>query len=378
MRQMAVWFFLSCKRCLKKASFVALLLALPAAAFAMRQVEKKEGQEARIAVWVEESPLGRDGELPLEWQLAESLVQHDSSGGLFRFYLCGSQDQLKAHVASRQAECGYTFPAGLREKLDHKDYRRCIQVYSAPSTVLAQLSTEVVSAALMELYDREIFVDYITQSELVRQAAWDQRRELEGQRPDPAGIVEMLEITAGELYDKWQNNGSTFRFEYGYRDMRGEGDGKEQAPAIFPVRGMAAVYLFLTGLYSGVVLGSDQARGLFRPLSPKRRRACGLAVMAAPVFLGAVSCLWALMAGGCVDNIWREIGIMALYFGAVCIFSWGAKALCPRPQVLCCLIPLFLVGSLLFTPVILDIRQFFPELGWVEKLFLPSYYLRAF
>jgi len=158
MRQMAVWFFLSCKRCLKKASFVALLLALPAAAFAMRQVEKKEGQEARIAVWVEESPLGRDGELPLEWQLAESLVQHDSSGGLFRFYLCGSQDQLKAHVASRQAECGYTFPAGLREKLDHKDYRRCIQVYSAPSTVLAQLSTEVVSAALMELYDREIFV----------------------------------------------------------------------------------------------------------------------------------------------------------------------------------------------------------------------------
>lgn len=378
MRQVWVWFFLSCKRCLKKPFFLVLLLALPAAAFAMRQVEKEEGQEVRIAVWVEESFLEDHGEPPLEQQLAESLVQRDSSGGLFRFYLCDSGDQVKAHVASRQAECGYVFPADLREKLDHKDYRRCIQVYSAPSTVLERLSTEVVSGALMELYDREIFVDYITESEMVRQAVSDHWQTFGEQEPDPADLRETLEKTAGDLYDKWMANGSTFRFEYGYQDMRGEETEEDQSLAVFPVRGMAAVYLFLIGLYSGVLLGNDQARGLFCPLSPRRRKACGLAVLAAPVFLGSISCLGALMAGGCVEDMGREMGMMILYFGAVCIFSWGVKAVCPSPQILCCLIPMFLVGSLLFTPVILDIRQFFPELGWIERLFLPSYYLRSF
>lgn len=378
MRQMWVWFFLSCKRCLKKPSFVVLLLALPAAAFAMRQVEKKEGQEVRIAVCVEESFLGDDGEPPLERQLAESLAQRDSSGGLFRFYLCDSGDQVKAHVASREAECGYMFPADLRERLDRGDYRRCIQVYSAPSTVLAQLSTEVVFGALMELYDREIFVDYISESETVRQAVFDHQQTFGEQGLDPAGFEDRLEKTAGDLYDKWMDNGSTFRFEYGYQVIRGEETEKDQVLAVFPVRGMAAVYLFLIGLYSGVLLGNDQARGLFCPLSPRRRKACGLAVLAAPVFLGGISCLGALMAGGCAEDMGREMGMMILYFGAVCIFSWGAKAVCPSPQILCCLIPLFLAGSLLFTPVILDIRRFFPELGWIERLFLPSYYLRSF
>ena len=67
-----------------------------------------------------------------------------------------------------------------------------------------------------------------------------------------------------------------------------------------------------------------------------------------------------------------------MYCLAVCIFAYGAKAVCRKPQILCCMIPFFLVGSLVFAPVIVDIRQFFPAMGWVEKLFLPSWYLRAF
>ncbi len=418
MRQMGIWFFLSCKRCLKKLSFVIILAALPAAAFALRQLEKEEGQEVRIAVCVEaaESVAGREGsfldhggEAPLEWQLAESLVQRRGPEGLFRFYLCDSPEQVKDHVASRQAECGYVLGAYLREKLDSRDYRRCIQVYSAPSTVLAQVSTEIVSAALMELYDREIFVNAITESQLVRQAAekaaegllsgdgavsdgqgpdetegapgWflpEGRLESGGEQRDPAGLEETLEKTAGNLYDKWMGNQSTFRFEYGYRDLSGREAGEDPAPRVFPVRGMAAVYLFLIGLYSAVVLGADEERGLFGPLTPGKKKACSLAVLAAPVFLGAVSCLGALLAGGCMEDTGREIGMMALYSGEVCMFSWGAKSVCRRPRVLCCLIPVFAAGSLLFTPVILDIRQLFPELGWVEMLFLPSCYLRAF
>ena len=388
MRQAAVWFLLNCKRYLRKWSFALILLALPAAAWALRQVEEKEGQEVRIAVYAEEGRdrekdlkkqqgNGAEPEKPLEAVLAENLEAGSAAGGrLFRFYQCNSAQQVRDEVASRRAECGYVIPAGLREKLDQEDYRHCIQVYSAPSTVLASLSSEIVFAALMRSYGKEIFLDYIGESETVRQ-------NLSGRAPEDlqdaaAVLMDQVLVQAAALYDKWQNNGSTFRFEYGYRSSGQQESESEPAPAVFPVRGIAAVYLFLTGLYSGVMLGSDEEKGLFLPLPPGRRIRCSLAALAAPVFLAAVSAMAALKAGGCLENPGREAAVLAVYCLAVCIFAYGAKAVCRKPQILCCMIPFFLVGSLVFAPVIVDIRQFFPAMGWVEKLFLPSWYLRAF
>ena len=69
---------------------------------------------------------------------------------------------------------------------------------------------------------------------------------------------------------------------------------------------------------------------------------------------------------------------MEIYVFAVCVISYVVKVLFRKPQVVCCLIPLFLVGSLVFSPVFVDIGQLFPALEWMEKMFLPSYYLRAF
>ncbi len=364
MRSVGIWFFLTCKRYLKRLSFLLILLTLPAGTFFIRQAEKSESREIRIALC---TTYGEACEDSLEQQLLEHLVGEERNT-LFRFYLCNSEEQVKAEVASRKAECGYCVSSGLREKLDEKDYKRSIQVYSAPSTVLASLSTEVVFASLMELYGKELLLDYIVEQERVEEAAASagtDRRQ--------------LEALAGELYDKWMGNGSTFRFQY--RQIgKGEALKDERQPeiSVFPVRGLVAVYIFVVGLYSAVMLGLDEKKGLFLPVLHGKRRICCWAVLAAPVFLASLSGLGALASGGCLQDIKREIGVMGVYLGAVCLFSYGVKAVCRKPQMMCCLIPLFLAGSLVFTPVFVDIRQFFPAWGWIERLFLPSYYLRWF
>lgn len=390
MKSGGVWFFLSCKRYLRKVSFLLILLVLPAATFFVRGLEEKEGQEVRIAVCVETADSdGTDGKTALlEEELLEALTkqegdEEDADGsGLFRFYECGSEEEVKAQVASRQAECGYVFSGNLRGKLDEGDYKRCIRVYSAPSTVLADLSTEVVFAALMKLYDREIFLDYVMEAQVLRdsggESGWGGEAFDGGMEP---GGAEGLETLAGELYDKWLASGSTFRFAYRYQNRGGQGldsEGGTEAAGVFPVRGIVAVYLLLVGMYSAVMLGYDEEKGLFLPLSSGRRLVCRMAVLAAPVFLAALSALGALRTGGCFGDLAREFGVMGVYVLAVCGFSYGLKIICRRPQVVCCLIPLVLVGSLVFSPVFVDIRQFFPEWGWVEKAFLASYYLRAF
>lgn len=362
MKYLGIWFFLSCKRYLKKTAFLLILLALPLGTFFIRSREKKEALEIHIAVCAEGG-----AENSLEKELTEYLVNMGESS-LFRFYPCDSEEQVKAEVASRRAECGYSFPSGLLDRLEQKDYKRCIRVFSAPSTVLAPLSTEVVFAALMELYGKDVFVDYIMEQQEIGEAA------------AALGVDHgRLKEQTGSLYDKWTENGSTFHFEY--QSLGDEEQGvflEEQAVTVFPVRGIVAVYLFVVGLYSAVMMGMDEKKGLFLPLPYWERRGGKLAVLAAPVFLAALSGLGALASGGCLEGLGKEVGMMGIYLIAVCVVAYVVKLICRKPQVVCCLIPLFLVGSLVFSPVFVDIGRMFPDLGWMEKLFLPSYYLRAF
>ncbi len=381
MRETGIWFLLSCKRYLKKHTFLLILLLLPVGAFLIRDREKNDQQNILIAVYArrqgeelgQKLAVGQKQEQTasaLEQQLASRLIQihEERENALFQFYLCDSEEQVKNDVAARKAECGFVLSENLRQKLDTHDAKRCIVVYSAPSTVLASLSAEIVAAALMELYDREIFLNYVAETVKEPEA---------GMEAVPDLTEEQIKREAGQLYDKWLESGAVFRFQYRHYDEEGDLASKESQERdirIFPVRGMVAVYLFLVGLYSAVMLGMDEEKGLFLPLSGCRlwRR---LAELAAPVFLAGLSGAAALYAGGCLADRTREFLGMAAYIMAVCCFSFVMKCICRKPQVLSCMIPFFLVGSLIFSPVLVDISRFFPETAWVSRLFLPTYYL---
>ncbi len=279
MKRVAMWFFLSCKRYMRKWSFLFILLLLPAGVLAAGQAQKKGSQDISIAISVEES-----GENTLGDALADSLVNRPrgEDAGMFRFYLCRDEEEVKAEVASRRAECGYVVYAGLEERLDTKSYKRSIGVYSAPSTVAAALSTETVFAALMKIYDGKLLADYVAENELFAPLG------------APGGEArEEAAVQARELYEKWLGNGSTFRFQYQFQGREGENmdfDGGQTD--VFPVRGLVAVYVFITGLYGAVVMCGDEERGLFLPLSYGYRIPCRVASMAAPAVMVSISGFW--------------------------------------------------------------------------------------
>ena len=158
MKKIAVWFLLSCKRYLKKGAFLWVLLVFPLLALAVSGAEKTGDDRIRIAVYAQEaeeygSPEKGDSlQDSLERQLAEKLVSREQTGrqGMFSFYLCENEEQVREDVASRRAECGYVISSDLREKLNSRSFKRSISVYTAPSTVTASLSAETVFAALME------------------------------------------------------------------------------------------------------------------------------------------------------------------------------------------------------------------------------------
>lgn len=368
MKKVFLWFFLSCKRYLKKLPFMAVLVLLPVCAWLTSGIGGKEEDRIPVAVCAldeERESLGKR----LETGLLEK--SETDADGMFSFYRCESEEQVREEVASRRAECGYVIYEGLWEKLNEKKWKRSIGVYSAPSTVTAPLSTEIVFAEMIRLYDKELLEEYVRSG-----SAFESLGE--------AGSPEREEAlqTAGELYEKWEGNGSTFHFLYEYLDGAGKeikgGEEKDGRFEGFPARGLAAVFVFVTGLYGAVVLGEDEKRGLFLPLPYGLRLPCRLAALAAPAALSACSGLLSVSAGKCAEEFWKEGAAMAVYVMAVVVFSWLLKTVLKNQAALSCMIPFLAVGSLVFCPVFLDAGQMFPRFDLAGKWFLPYYYLRYF
>ena len=147
MKKVILWFFLCCKRYLKRIPFLLLLAALPLTALAASRMENGKDGTVRIAVCCldpEPASLGN--------RLKENLLARDT--GLFSFYPCENEQQVRDHVAARKAECGYLIPENLEQKINSGRFKRSITVFSAPSTVTASLSTEVVFSELAAIRNK--------------------------------------------------------------------------------------------------------------------------------------------------------------------------------------------------------------------------------
>lgn len=364
MKRVSVWFLLSCKRYGKKLSFLLILLLLPFGMAVLGAAEHDKSQEIRIAVYVQN---GQEKELG--GRLGERLASRSPEDGMFHFYLCENEQQLRDDVVSRRAECGYVIEDGLEDKLNRNSYKRCITVYSSPSTVTAKLSAEVVFSVMMELYDKDLLQGYVADGNVFENI---------GEIGSPVR-TEAVE-KAGELYETWMGSGKTFHFEYASPDTREDGTATAPSAAqtLFPVRGLVAVCLFIIGLYGAVTAGIDEQKGLFLPLPYRFRIPCRTACIAGPVCMAAVSGLLAIWVGGSGQGIWKELTAMGGYIILVVAFSVLLGAVCKKPQVLCCLIPFFIIGSLVFCPVMIDAGKFLPVFNQLGKFFLPYYYLMLF
>lgn len=292
-----MWFILSCKRYFRRISFLLILLLLPVALRGIRTAEESGKTEVRIAVYAEKTDETGTEQMPLEQMLVHRLADGGQEESLFRFYICESEQQVRDEVASKRAECGYVIGKDLREKLARKRYKRSIQVFSAPSTVAAGLSSEVVFSVLMELYDGELLVDYVKSSTIFDEAAASQ---------SPGR--ETLASQAAELYENWLYNGSTFRFTSTTLGMEQQKiyESGENTDTVFPVRGIVAVYIFIIGLYSAAMNLTDEKKGLFFAIPYGYRTICRIAALAAPVFLAALSGVAALWSGGAMTGAVQE------------------------------------------------------------------------
>lgn len=335
MKKVLIWFYISCKRYLKKTAFLLLLLLFPVISLWISALEKEPFDGVQIGVFAQGDELSRE--------VLDRLLEKN---GMIRFYACESREELLKDTASRKAECGFVLPENLEEMLEQKEYRRSILVYRTASTVMDGFAKEAVTAAVMECYGGEILTGYLTEANLFEEQVLD-------------------------LYETYLSDGSTFHFES--RTESGELEtGEELVVRVFPLKGLIAVYLMAAGLFAAARGKEDEEKGLFLPLPYEGRWKCMAAAGFAPVFLAALSCLAALAVSGELTGR----GALALNFYAA--LSWGYGFLLQRilrkPAALYSVIPFLILGSVVFCPVFLDLAKWIPGGEKIRYFFLPWYY----
>lgn len=227
-------FWLSCKRQCRRPVFMILLILFPILMAVCTYVRDTDTEGIRIALY----PQG-DG---FELDIARVLTEADS---VFSFYLCETEEQLKADVAARKAECGYLLPEDLKKRLDSGRFNRCMTVYEAPSTVLSGAVNETVYAVLFEQYGTDILEQFVAADEMFagqeRDRAWE-------------------EIRAG--YENSRQDGSTFSFIY--ETLQEKPVSSEFTGSTFPVREVAALWLLLSILYASAQAVREKRRGYYQ------------------------------------------------------------------------------------------------------------------
>lgn len=343
MNKMMLWFWLSCKRQVKRPFFLLLLLFLPAGIWGISRAEENASDKIAIALYA-------DGD-PWNMQLAEELRKEDTA---FRFYICDSEEVLKEDVMSEDAECGYMLTKGLKTKLDTGKQRRSITMVTSPSTIVGKLATEKVFAGLFRIYGRDILEQYSREGQpflnLSKRNVWG---ELE------------------PIYDWHLDNGSTFSFRY--ETITGGEVKKDTVKAAFPIRGIVAVFVFVMGMAAAVTAGEDEKNGLFAAVAVERKKSYMLVQIGAAVFLAGASALLALTVSNSLESWWKEAIAMLTYAIITVFFSYAGIRIFKNPLVTAGFIPFFIIISLVACPVFIDLSVYVPFLKTV-RLFLPPYY----
>lgn len=348
-----VYFFT--KRQLKQVSFLGILLLFSIFTLLFAQSSQTEDPRISVALY---TPV--ESENTASFDLVQKL---SATNGNFTFYHCDSEEELYTDVSTAKAECGYIFPTDLFEKLDLNKKNNLVDVVVSPSTTMNKIINEVVYAEVFEEYSLHLLTGYLL-NESPLSADFPQALS-------PGSLEHEIET----LYRSHMTDGSTFSFAYHTKATNLGTDSSEKTSLLLtPIRGLIAVFIFLSGFCGATNYYKDSEAHVFDNRTLRVKHSLRLLSISIPVFLSSAAGFLCLVSADLSQGILPELIALFAYSLLVIVFCTTLSLLVPNTLLFSSLIPIFMLGSLIFTPVFIDVAIFLPALKPVSRLFIPYYY----
>lgn len=351
MRPWCTYFHLFTKRLFQKPIYLFVLLLLPCFSYFYSQSTINQDDSLNVALYIE----GKD---PLAVSIVADLIEADSQ---VHFYEVTDYETLTKDVITRKAECAYIFPDNLSELLDQKKKKDMITVLHAPSSILMPLSNEIVFSSLFRHYAKNIMLDYALDYEAFHSY-------------DAEAMSEELLAS----YEHYMTEEVPYEFKFTTLGTQTSLEPSSESLVISPIRGIFAVLMFVTALFSVVDWFKDQKKQIFLAVSYSKKPFVSiLSILVPTLFCGIFGQISLLLSHTYTDFLHETI-YFAAYLVFVVGFCYFIKSFFRNGFSFSGIIPVFTMGSLIFAPVFFDFSSLFQIFKILEHLFLPSYFLNSF
>lgn len=352
MKKFFTWLKILTKRQLANPFFLALLIILPLTALISDNFSSKDKNTGYIA------GLYIDGESDdiFADTVVNNLVNANDS---IRFVKFNNVEDMKEKIISEELICGYVIPHNIRKLLSGDDKEGSITSYMIPASTLQPAANEIVYAELIKMQGYSIIKDYMHSS---------------GQFPDDKYIEE-----AFEYYEEYLTGNETIRIDYEEYGTDKIIDAKEISTGlVFPVRGIMSVLVFLAGLFGSVLYLKDKENGVFQTITKGYQNILRILYPFIPAFLFGMAMMVSVIASDNHKSVGTEIICMFCFILGITLFAVLLTLLTKKSRILSSCIPVILLCSLVFCPVFINLELYLPAVGYVQKLFVPYYYLIRF
>lgn len=347
MKKLLTYLLYFTKRQLKQISFCLLLILLPCCIYVFSQLNLNRDTSIHVALYSDSEETD---------SLIEKLTNRD--GNLY-FYKCADEASLYQDVSTGRAECGYLIPSTLYHSLDASQKSNLIQVVISPSSTLTKVINEVVYSELFEEYALHLLENFIR-----------------NESPLPTlGTLKSADSyidKAAQIYRSHLTDGSTFHFIYQSSYQR---EVTVKYILIAPIRGFISLFIFLSAFCGCVHFYNDKENHVYDNRTKRAIYHLQILSITIPASLMSLIGLLCLFFAGIMNRIWTEIGMIFIYNLFVILFVFLLSCIIHKKYVLLSVIPVFLLGCILFTPIFIDISAFIPSMKPIQYLFLPYYYL---
>lgn len=340
-----LWLTLMNKRLLMKISFLVILCCIPFLVIGVNYMTKQESGMLKVVICRE------DAGDELATEIVKVLKNHEN---MLQFMETNSVEEAEKLVQSGKADAAWLLPADLQGEIEaylSNDIKEegIIKVIEKEDNVALHLSREILFGGLYKAVSYALYTQFVTQELL------------------PSENISEEKLL--EHYAKTDIEGNLFEFYF----LDGEKGDANTSYLLFPMRGLLALIIALSGLALGLYFMQDEQNGVFTWM-PLNKSVWGSWLYQMPGLLDVgVIVIAALWIAGIFINWVTELVLMMLYLFMVAGFSDVVRRLCGKSVRLGAVIPMLMLVMLALSPIFMGAIDAKP----IQILLPPYYYLNA-
>lgn len=348
MKKLILCNYLFIKRCLKRTSFIILLLLIPI----LCMVFKTNIEDTKISI---KTGLYIESEDNLTNKICNNLKNNYES---VTFERCSSLDELTSRVASGDYECGYVFNSDFSEKVYKNKTNNLVTVYKSPGTLTDAITDEYVFSEVFAEYGFNELAEFISSQKIFT-----------------INDIDALRSTLRPEYDYYMAGNDTFSFEYINADNEAiDNSSLLSSYVLLSVRGIITLFIMFAAFIGTFNLYKDSKTGIFNAFNSKIRPFCKMSEIFSLTLLAGILGMSGVYLSGLSDGIWLEIFRILLYSIICTLYCYILYKIIPNSFAFAALIPVLVLGSIIFCPIFMDVSEIIPIVKYIAWLFPPKYY----